>query len=205
MLNKKLKIMLGISLAFLSSVAGATPILASGSGLASPGVLLTFDEVVLATNSSVTTEYSAFGVTFDGLFYDSSCCIASWTPDGAEPYLGNVTTSTETFTSWTVLFAAQQSEVAFTMASNTATHMLSAYLNGSLVESFNINGSSWGYYGFTGIVFDELRMDANSAMLIDNFQFSNPPTSVSVSESGTMALLALGIAGLAVRRRKKVA
>jgi hypothetical protein len=165
MLKNTFGIIFGISLALLSALVSATPISGSGSGLASPGVMLKFDEVVLATDSSVTTQYNSFGVTFSGLFYDSSCCIESWQPDGKSPYLGNITTVTTSYSDWTVLFADQQSEVAFTMLSNMEYHVLSAYLNGSLVESFIVNatsgGSSAGYYGFTGIVFDEIRMDAN--------------------------------------------
>ena len=183
-----------------AGAANATPIIGDASGLTSPSTILSFDEVVLATDSTVTNEYGAFGVTFSGLFYDSSCCIEGWTPDGASPYLGNVTTNISAFTDWSILFSLDQTEVAFTMASNRATHVLSAYLNNSLVETFNVDGSTWGYYGFTGIVFDEIRMDANAAMLIDNLQFS---TSTSVPEPASIALLSLGLAGIGFSRKKK--
>jgi hypothetical protein len=181
-----------------TGAVNATPISGDASGLTSPGTLLTFDEVVLATDASVTNEYSAYGVTFSGLFYDSSCCIEIWDPDGASPYLGNITTSTSNYRSWSILFSQDQTEAAFTMASNTATHILSAYLDNTLVESFSVNGSSWGYYGFTGIVFDELRMQANQAMLIDNLQFSTTP----IPEPASIALLGLGLAGIGYSRRK---
>ena len=37
-------------------------------------VLLSFDEVPLATDELVTTQYAGFGVTFTNLAYNPSCC-----------------------------------------------------------------------------------------------------------------------------------
>ena len=186
---------------FAGSV-NASIIIASPSGLASPGSLITFDEFTLPTDSSVTNEYSSLGITFTGLLYDPSCCIETWTPEGSSPYLGN-TLNGSTGTDWTILFSDIQTEVAFTLAAVGTTMALEAYLNNSLVETFNFSSSIWGYYGFTNIVFDEIRMGVNgSAMLIDNLQFSS---SASVPEPTSLALLGLGLAGFVFSIKKKKA
>lgn len=194
------KLIIGLGFLAVSNLVNAVAINGTSTGLTSPATTLTFDEVVLATNSTVTNEYSAFGVTFSGLFYDSSCCIEGWTPDGSSPYLGNITTSTGSYQSWSILFDVNQSDVAFTMASNYTTHTLGAYLDGVLVEEFAVDGSVWGYYGFANSNFNEIRMTANQAMLIDGLQFS---TALPVPEASSLALLGLGLIGFGIVRRKK--
>jgi len=192
----------------LPSTVNAASIDGETTGLVSPDILLTFDEEVeevLVPDVAVTNQYSSFGVTFTGLFYDSSCCIELWDPDGSSPYLGNVTNKAEDFKDWTAQFDTNTTEVAFTQAGNGGSATISAYLNSVLVEEFEFSDANWGYYGFTGIVFNEIRMAAGSAMLIDNFQDTGAAAVIPVPAAIWLFGTALiGMFGFNKKRRKAV-
>ena len=181
----------------LSPQAWAASIIKSGTGLASPDTLLTFDEIVLPENSPLTTEYGAFGVTFSGLNYDPSIYTGPWSPDGAAPFLGNLTDNDNDFTNWSVAFDTTVSEVAFTLTAAAGNQTLTALLNGATVESFSFffgTASDNGYYGFDGIAFDAIRMSAGSGVFIDNLQFSSViplPTAAYLFGSGLIGLIAI--------------
>jgi PEP-CTERM motif len=200
MKKKMLFVAAATLLSVWSTQAGATPIVDLDVGLADRDTLLTFNEVPLTVNVAVTNQYSAYGLTVQGLNYSSSCCISTWSPGGSKPYLANVTTSASAYSNWKIEFADDLTAIAFTLAANSGTYNLAAYQNGSLVEQFNLSGSAWGYYGFKNIVFDEIRMTAASAMLIDNLQFKKAG---NVPEPGVIALLgAAAVAAMVTRRRK---
>jgi hypothetical protein len=89
--------------------------------------------------------------------------------------------------------------------------IFTALLGGVIVEVFTVetNSSYWAdpdlthasdFYGFTGIVFDELRIEnASQIYQIDNLQFKNVP------EPTTLLLAASALAALGMRRRRSLA
>ncbi|ASP48542.1 PEP-CTERM sorting domain-containing protein [Cognaticolwellia beringensis] len=184
------------------SIANAGLII-NNFGLTSSDNTITFDEIVFAGNTVVDTQYASLGLTFtSGLKYDAQG--SSSFPGISGHYLGNFTPVINPFS---IFFSDDQTEAAFGLATNPQTTTFNALLNGVLVESFSTstsaNNSSQGFYGFTGILFDEIQVASNSgSALIDNIQFNNS-SSTAVPEPSTLAIFALGIMGLAARRFKK--
>ena len=164
-------------------------------GLSSPASTLTFDEIIFSPGTAINSQYSAYGITFSpDTFYDSlkpsTCCNGI---DGH--YVGNYSPLHNPFS---ILFTTPQTAAAFALATNEGTSTFTARLAGLDVESFssptNLDFSTPYYFGFTGIVFDEINISAGSdgAALIDNIQQG---TSV-VPEPGTYVLLGSALAAL---------
>ena len=128
-----------------------------------------------------------------------------WGPDGAEPFLGNTNGPDESSGPWSILFNAEQGNVAFTLATKQSSNFkLTAFLAGLVVDTFDIAGGpntdgSYGYYGFTGIEFDKIEMaaalsgDYMDFTLIDNLQFSAVPLPAAIWLFGTALLGFIGL------------
>ncbi len=190
--------------------AHATPLF-SDAGFGPGDSMVTFNEVSVAGGGSVTNQFSASGVSFStngpGSWYASSDPGAySGNPNFAGRYL-------DTFSGggnasiYNILFSSSVDAAGayweFNVSSPAAT--FSAYLNSVMVESFDYNNpnccSSTEFVGFSSIIFDEIRISniTGSAFIMDTLRFS--PASV-VSEPGLLALLWLGLGGLAFSQRK---
>ena len=181
-------------------------------GLSSPDQTLTFGEVVLATDTSVTTQYSSYGVTFSSeMFYDGfgGPIAGGVLPNLSGHYLSNFDGGDPpTVTPFLISFASMQSAAAFSISTNAGTSTFTALLAGMSVESFNAatnSSNTNNYFGFSGITFDTIRVDpggTGGAALIDNLQFIASSTSV-VPESNSMALMGLSVLGLCAMHRRR--
>ena len=203
MLNRLVSTLAAFGLAAVTLGASATPI-TNNTGIVSPALTITFSEFALATETPITNQFASLGVTFSpSLFYNVQPFFFP------TDFLANFSFATsEQNNPVSLLFAQDQTAAAFAMQTNPGTSTFEALLNGVVVQSFNAatNLSSLpdlthasDFYGFSGIVFDEIRITAASGSLqIDNLQLS-----FAVPEPGTFVLLGLGLAGLATARRRK--
>ena len=190
---KKILVVAGLSM--LSTIANATPISNSVSGLASPALTITFDEHLLPAGSSVTNEYSDLGVTFSPNLYYSSY-------PGFPNNVTNFGSGPNVF-QFSLNFLTNQTDVAFAMVSRSSSWNFEALLGNLVVESFlaTVDLSAFNFFGFTGIAFDEIRITSsiNDLMIIDNLQLSKTN---NVPEPTSIALLGLGLAGLGAARQR---
>lgn len=106
-------------------------------------------------------------------------------------------------------FGEVVTDAAFAYAKNPTTVFIEALLAGNVVESFfqavTYDNPDTAFLGFTGISFDSIRVtaDANEG-LIDNVQIGNRDNN-AVPEPGSLALLGLGLAAIAMSRKHKQA
>jgi len=174
------------------------------TGIVSPATTITFDEVVLADSSLVTTEYSGLGVTFSSLYYNSQG--PATLPGISGNYVGN-NVSGPLLNPFSIFFSSDVTSAAFGVATNPGLSTFEAWNGGLFVESFSastsFDGSTDYYFGFTGITFDEIRVSVggDGQMLIDNLQV----TAVPEPETYAMLLAGLGLLGFMARRRKESA
>lgn len=188
------------------SLVPATPLM-NTTGLASPGVTVTFNELVLPTYASMTEQYLFRGLRFSPqLFYDGQ--------DGPNPvdsmgnplngisghYLSN-NFPVSLVNPFSIQFVNIHNAAAFAVATDPASTTFTALLNGSVVESFtantNFDRSTSYFFGFTGVAFNEIRVSSTSSggVVIDNVQFAPEPGSGLLMGAGLIGILAI------VRRR----
>ena len=182
------------------------------AGLAAPSRTITFDEHVFAPGTVLTNQYSDLGVRFSpNLVYGipvaatdfpplNGNILRNFFPNGTGPFVG-----AEPFS---LLFDDNQTSVAFAMnflQPGAAT--ISALLDGNLVRSFDVEASTDAadnfFLGFSGILFDEIRIDlpnGNNTMLLDNIEFG-PAVAAAVPAPGVHWLLAIGLLGVFFARR----
>ena len=176
-------------------------------GLTTPDTTITFGEVPLADTTPLTTQFSAFGVTFSNLFIDNTFVINPPVADNFNYLLGCPSGGCPSFD---IFFTADVNAAAFQLLSNFGTTTFQAFLNGALVETATaLTGQSLPipYYSFTGIVFDQIRVTPVGAntiagqATIDNIEFDLAPT--TVPEPASIFLVGTGVAGIGVRRWRR--
>lgn len=174
--------------------------------LVSPVTTVTFSEVGLANGTVVTDQFSSFGVEFgslsstEGLYFGSGA---------GNPGPGLQNFFPDTYNPFEINFETALTEAAFQMITNGYTDTFTALLNGVVVETASATTGSWAYYGFTDIVFDQIRVNiggdvhSNDHMRLDNIQIG----AAAVPEPTALALMAIGLVGIGYRqyRGKKAA
>jgi hypothetical protein len=186
-------------LLMLSVSAVNAGVLYANSGFGSAGTTLTFDEVVLASGTAMTNQYAAYGVTFNGAYYNSQTAFFAPATQGAQ--LGNFSPVNNP---WSILFTNDVESAAFGMATNPNTTTVEALLNGVVVGLANAATDFDGtdFFQITGLVFDEIRISTSGdhLNLVDNLQFT---AANSVPEPGSLALVSLALLGLVRTSRRK--
>lgn len=185
------------------SAARAVPIqMATQTGLASAEVSITFDEIILPSSTVLSDEYAGLGVTFSpGLLYNPGTANMSDSILGLDGRrLANFYPVTSIFSIYFV--DPVEEAVVGILAPDITT--FTAFHKGIEVETFQNSRlpQAQGFYGFTGITFDEIRVDAHSRVdegraLLDNIQFT---TARPIPEPSGVMLFALGFALLSVVR-----
>jgi len=182
-------------------------------GLVDPAFTLTFDEIVFPEGTVITNEYADYGITFKptdpGMVYDTQGPAPFPGIDGH--YVGNFFPVNNPFSIvFTSVFSTPHTSAAFGMATNPGTTIFTALLGGLIVESFTalttFDDPFAGYYGFVGILFDEIQIQIDSELaLIDNIQMIplTEMTPVPVPEPATILLVGSGLAFSAFRRRRR--
>ena len=101
-----------------------------------------------------------------------------------------------------VFFTSTVTAADFNIGTNFGLTTFEAYLSGNLIESFSSTNTvdRTLFYGFQNIAFNEIRIAAplNDALLLDNIQFK----ASAVPEPTNVALLGIGLLGVAASRRK---
>lgn len=192
-----------------SITLAAASLLASGAqaasivnsfGLAAPATTVTFSELNFPSNTLITNQFAAFGVTTSGHSYNVQGAVSF--PGISGDYIGFSTT-----VPFLLSFGQVVTSAAFGYAKNPTTVLVEALLGDIVVESLSqavtYNNPNTAFLGFSGISFDAIRVTASvPESLVDNVQIG---AANSVPEPATLGLLALAMtaAGLAGRGRKR--
>lgn len=174
----------------------------NSTGLNNPTQTINFNEFPLAEGEQVTNQFSSLGVTFTNLYNFSA-------PNNPNSNIAGNTLINYDFNASTInnpfsiKFNNTLTEAAFTLVTNPGTSTLTALLNSVVVETFTATTDTSGnFYGFTGINFDEIVVNAggfNNGAIIDNIQ-----TSKSVPEPASlMGILGLGAFGITSLRKRR--
>ncbi len=204
---KRLTLIWGLAIGAIAlslQPVGATPINGAATGLASPTVSIDFEEGAIPASTVVTTQFA--GVTFgDGS--NDFIMDTGGAGTGTQHIVGRFLQSANTVVApGAIKFDKQVSAAGFNLRTNPDTTTFTAFLNGVFVESFNAATNlttSSNFYGFTGIIFDEIQFDmaivGQQGFNLDNLEF------VTVPAPSALFLIGAGLLGLGAMRRRRTA
>lgn len=205
--SKLVRLATGIAVVLTSLVIGtaqALPLIGSPSGLSSPQNVITFDELGNLQNQAITNQFQAYGATFQNSWWDN----ANLGQAGSTGFSGGDLVSGPVAGQVggggiTINFSNAVTDAAVATVDGGGLFDISSFLGNVLVETFQVaislNPGS-GFMGFTGSLFDELRIlpsNQTSSLSIDTLQFNS-----SVPAPATVALLVLGLVGIGFKRKR---
>ncbi|MGJ9420392.1 PEP-CTERM sorting domain-containing protein [Massilia sp. CMS3.1] len=197
--SRTLALCVALAAACVTPAASATVLTNQGNGIAAPSYTIDFSGQ--SVGADVSNAYAADGLTFFGL-NAVSLYGETFAPTKA-PAVVNFYAGINN--SFGFNFDNAVTDVSFFLVTNGAGTTITSYLKGTAVESFNV-GRYLGvnsFQGFTNTMIDSVRFNVggDGLALMDNVDFTNAQTN-DVPEPTSIALLALGLAGIAARRRK---
>ena len=170
----------------------------SATGLSNPTTTLNFTEVVLADNAPLTNEYSAFGVEFTNVFYNSGGA-ATTAPNIDDPHIGNFIAGSSQFPTFSFEFTTDVTGASIALAGGfggnaTFTALLMGVIVGNAVAPIGLTNTN--FYGFDNLTFDQFRVQivsdtGNNAVIFDLLSFRTIP------EPSTWAMAIMGLVLLA--------
>lgn len=178
----------------------------NATGIAAPAVTITFDEYPLADQTPILTQYANLGISSTSNLYFHNFPFGSHV-NGNTNVVGNFVWNLQTgqgyVSPFSLHFAVDQTAVGLAISGQATSAHFEALLNGVVVDS-GIADIGFGptvddYYGFTGGVFDEIRISAGGSAIVadvDNIQLS------AIPEPSTCSIALLGLLGLVAFRRK---
>ena len=197
---------LAATLALAAPAVQAASVSALSTGLAGADTTITFAEGNLPNDTAVTTQFAAQGVTFSAGIRTAQTYIFSNIDNRAIVNFFPITAA------FSLFFTQDVTDATFAMVTNPGTSQFTALLDGVIVETFTAATSTSQantFYGFTGIVFDEIAIVAggsNNAMAMDNLSFNvAPPPPPAVPLPASSLLLIGGMGALVAMRRKRSA
>jgi hypothetical protein len=208
MIRKSFRPLCAAAAAALSLMAGSAQagFLHNAIGLANPQQVVDFESVPLGPNQAVTSQFAAFGLMFESAYANADLVSPFANISGNR--IGNFQAGVPALNSFAIHFAAPLMAAAWAhVTSNGTTSYFEAYLQGQLVDSANAltaMSDPVNFYGFTGIVFDELRMRASgpvdAAFIMDNLQ---TVAATTLPEPGSASLLLACLAALLMSARAR--
>jgi hypothetical protein len=168
----------------LSLSAQAAPVINQATGLSAPDTLIDFGMGLFPTGTDIANNFASDGVTFGSTY--EYLDVGDFGPSVAFGSLMNDNNNSSLNQPGVILFVTDVSAAVFSWRTLSDTTTFSAFLDGSLVESFtavsndDTPAASGKFYGFTDIVFDEIRLSILPssgaspafAFTLDNLQYN---------------------------------